>query len=139
MSTVLTKSDLLARLAAAAGALGINAKPGGADDLHGDAEAIKAKWFLGGNKSVYAFRCHFDDATHAVSFRESVTDRSWGIAPPSFKVETYGQSGSAVTSQRDEKAIGGGGALAFGKWRAACEQAVTQAGWRFNHEAMRAP
>jgi hypothetical protein len=139
MSTLLAKSDLLARLAAAAGALGIKAKTGGGDDLRGEAEAIKAKWFLGGNKSVYVFRCHLEDATHTVSFRESVTDRSWGIAPPSFKVETYGQSGSAVTSRRDEKAVGGGGTLAFGKWRTACEQAVTEAGWRFDHEAMRAP
>lgn len=139
MPTMLAKGDLVARLTTAAGALGIATKPGGSDDLRGDAEAIKAKWFLGGNKSVYAFWCHFDDATHSVSFRESVTDRSWGIAPPSFAVETYGQSGSAVTSKREEKSVGGGGTLAFGKWRAACEQAVTQAGWRFNHEAMSAP
>lgn len=139
MTTKLSKTDLLAGLKTAAVARGLAVHDDGDNGLRGDQEAIKAKWFLGGNKAVYSFSCRLDEATHTANFRESVSDRQWGIAPPSFKVESYSQGGTTVKSAREQVSAGGGGTLEFGRWREACEQAVAQAGWRFNHEALRAP
>jgi hypothetical protein len=139
MTTALSKADLLAGLKTAAVEQGLAVHDDGDNALRGDREAIKAKWFLGGNKAVYSFSCRLDEATHTAIFRESVADRAWGIAPPSFKTESYSQSGTAVKSAREQISAGGGGALEFGRWREACERAVAQAGWGFNHEALRKP
>lgn len=139
MPSAIATSDLLAGLKKLATGHGLTAQIDGATGMRGDKEAIKAKWFLGGNKSVYSYSCRLDEATHTATFRESVLDRSWGIAPPSFKVESYSQSGTTVKSTSAQKGVGGGGTLEFGPWREACAQAVTQAGWHFKHEPMRVP
>lgn len=134
-----SKRDLLASLKAVAGTEGIAAQDDGDSGLRGQKEAIKAKWFLGGNKSVYTFACHLDEATHIATFRESIFDKSWGIAPPSFKVQTYSQSGTTVTSSESQTSVGGGGVQEIGPMRQACARAVIQAGWQFKHEPMRVP
>lgn len=134
-----SKRDLLARLRAVGSAQGITPQEEGDSGIRGQKEAIKAKWFLGGNKSVYTFSCRLDEATHTVNFRESILEKSWGIAPPSFKVQTYSQSGTTVTSSERQKSVGGGGVQEMGPMREACARAVIQAGWQFKHEPMRVP
>jgi hypothetical protein len=134
-----TRFDLLSGIASAASALGIAVRPDGDNGIAGEKEAIKAKWFLGGNKSVYRFSCRLDEPSLTATFRESIFDKSWGIAPPTLKVESYSQRGTTVSSSRREKSVGGGGDLAFGQWREACAALVAQAGWNFHHEPMGIP
>lgn len=133
------KSELLASIASAASPLGIVARPDGDSAIAGEKEAIRAKWFLGGNKSVYRFSCRLDEPSRTATFRESIFDRSWGIAPPTLKVESYSQRGTTVSSARQEKSVGGGGNLEFGPWREACAALVARAGWTFRHEPMGVP
>ena len=139
MPAIATSAELLDSLKGLAIQQGLTLHTADGTRLEGSHEAIKAKWFLGANKSVYSFSCALDDATRTVRFRESILDRSWGLPPPSFKVESYSQSGTKVTSTKTQKGIGGGGNLDFGAWREICAQATVDAGWQFNHEAMRAP
>jgi hypothetical protein len=139
MTATLAKSDLFAGLMTTANAQGLTVRQDGDHVLRGGQEAIKAKWFLGGNKAVYAFSCRLDEGTHTAVFREAVTDSAWGIAPPGFRTESYSQSGTTVKLTGAQKSVGGGGTLKFGSWREACEQAVVQAGWHFEHQASRAP
>ena len=136
----LTKSELIAELTKLASQQGLTVHADGASALRGEKEAIKVKWLLGGKKSTYAFSCNLDEAARHVAFRESVTDRSWGLQPPSFQVESYSQSGTTVKSTRVEKAaVGGGGTIELGKWRDACARAVELAGWRFDHQPLGVP
>lgn len=136
----LTKIELLTELTKLAAQQGLTVHADGATGVRGEKEAIKVKWLLGGKKSTYAFSCNLDEANGRVAFRESVTDRSWGLQPPTFQVESYSQSGTAVKSTRVEKAaVGGGGTIEFGKWREACAQAVERAGWRFDHQPLGVP
>lgn len=134
-----SKALLLASLKTVASAEGMATRDEGDSAIRGQKEAIKAKWFLGGNKSVYTFSCRLDEATHTAIFRESILDKSWGIAPPSFKVQTWSQSGTTVTSSETQASVGGGGVQELGPMRQACARAVIQAGWQFKHEPMRAP
>jgi hypothetical protein len=133
------RPDLLSSIAAAASPLGIAVRPDGDNALAGEMEAIKAKWFLGGNKTVYRFSCRLDEPSLTATFRESIFDKSWGIAPPTLKIESYSQHGTTVSSSRREKSVGGGGGLAFGQWREACADVVARAGWKFRHEPMGIP
>ncbi len=134
----LTRTELLTGLTKLAAQQGLTVHANGDTALRGEKEAIRVKWLLGGKKAVYAFSCQLDEANHSGAFRESVTDRSWGLMPPTFNVESYSQSGTAVKSTRTEKAaVGGGGTVEFGKWREDCARAVALAGWRFDHQALR--
>ena len=139
MPKLLTSSELLDCLKGLATQHGLVLQDAGDATLKGGREAIKAKWFLGGNKTLYIFSCGLNEATRTVTFRESVLDRSWGLAPPGFKMESYSQSGTKVTSSTTQKSVGGGGALDFGDWRELCSQATANAGWQFAHEPMRMP
>ncbi len=139
MSDPVEKVRLLASLAAEASSQGISVHREGDAVLRGEKEAIKAKWFLGGNKSVYRFSCRLDEPSRTATFRESIFDKSWGIAPPTLKVESYSQHGTTVSSARQEKSVGGGGHLEFGPWREACAAVVTGAGWTFRHEPLGVP
>lgn len=139
MTEPIAMSDLIANLSSAAAAQGIAVQRDSAMILRGTKEAIRAKWFLGGNKSVYSFSCRLDQATHTATFREMIADRSWGIAPPSFKVESYSQSGTTVTSKQREAAVGGGGSQELGPWRKACTTVVEKSGWSFRYEPAAAP
>lgn len=139
MPSPIDKVRLLASLATEAVGQGISVHREGDSVLRGEKEAIKAKWFLGGKKSVYSFSCRLDEAHHTATFREMIVDRSWGIAPPGFKVESYSQSGTTVTSKTVEKAVGGGGTQELGLWRDACSTTVGAAGWIFKHEPTAVP
>lgn len=137
-SLPLAKEELLARLMALAAKEGLN---GEIKDgvMQGRKEAIKARWFLGGIRSTYNFSCALDGDTCTATFRESIVDKSWGLAPPTVTVETSSQSGTTVDSTRRDRSVGGGGTLSFGAWRSRCQELVAQAGWRFIHQALRLP
>ena len=74
MSAVHTKSDLLAELKSYAADLGLSVREAGNDELAGEAESIRAKWFLGGRKASYRMSCRLMEAEHAVRFREMVSE-----------------------------------------------------------------
>ncbi len=134
-----SKRDVVANLKAVATVQGIAPQDDGDSGIRGRKETIKAKWFLGGNKSIYTFSCQLDEMARTATFRESILDKSWGIAPPSFNVQTYSQSGTTMTSSERQTSVGGGGVQEIGPMRAACARAIIQAGWQFKHEPMRLP
>jgi len=134
----LSKVDLQSRLSALASSHDVPLTAD-RDALAGRLELNLGKWFLGGRKLTYAMSCRLDEADHALVFRESATESSWGIPPPSLKVETTSQRGTKVTESRTTKSVGGGGTLDYGALRAAIESAATEAGWRFTFEAGKRP
>jgi hypothetical protein len=135
---VLSKSDLLISLKAQAGALGLRMRDSG-DGFAGDMETIGAKWLLGGRKVSYRMSLRLVDAEHAVYFRDMVAEKSWGLPPPTFKVETESITGWKRAGTRTDRSIGGGGSLDYARVRETIERAVTDAGWRFQLEGGRVP
>lgn len=67
--------ELLANLSSAAAAHGIAVERKGGKTLSGRREAIRAKWLLGGIKSIYRFSCRLDEASVTATFREMLVDR----------------------------------------------------------------
>lgn len=134
----LNGTDLLTRLATRAQELGM-ACTGDQTTIKGSKETIRARWFLGGKKTVYKMSCRLSDTEHTARFREMVVDSAWGIASPSLTVETTTLQGTRLSGQRTDKSIGGGGSLDYAEVRNAIEQTVRDAGWRFEFEVGRAP
>lgn len=107
--------------------------------VKGECDVIKSQWFLGGRKVSYRFSCRLDEPAHRVAFRESATESSWGMPPPSFTVQTLSQSGTRVSTSRRDTSVGGGGHLDYGQLREAIDAATREAGWEFMFEPGRAP
>jgi len=123
-----TLVDTLMGLATAAGAT-----PSTPDRncVEGKLTAISAKWLLGGRQVVHVFRATLDPDSHEVRFREAATEASWGLPPPTFKVQVTGQRGARVNQARTDTSVGGGGRLSYGQFREDVERAVQEAGWKF--------
>ncbi len=102
--------------------------------LTGTLTAIKSKWFLGGRKVTDTVTCRLVPEVHELHLREAAVERSWGLPPPSFTIETAVQTGGRVRSTRTDKASGGGGRLEFGRFRDEVAQATRDAGWAFVHD-----
>lgn len=101
-------------------------------------DAIVSKWFLGGRKAAYRASCALDEAAHVATFREILTESSWGVPPPALTVETSSQHGTTVN--KSVKVTGpGGGKVDLGAARAAFERAITGAGWQFVFESGKFP
>jgi hypothetical protein len=132
--STLSQAELLSKLAAVATANTGTALTATDGTITGRLAAIKAKWFLGGRKVTSNFRCTLDPANHEAHFRESATESSWGLPPPTFTVETTSQFGSRVNTTRTDTGVGGGGRLEFGKFREDFERAVHDAGWKFIYD-----
>jgi hypothetical protein len=130
----LAPAELAALLSSIAGSHGGTASRPDDDTVSGTLTAITSRWFLGGRKVTSSFTCRLDAATHEAHFRESAVERSWGLPPPTFTVETTSQSGARVSTTRTDKSPGGGGTLAFGRFRESVERAVQDAGWKFLFE-----
>jgi hypothetical protein len=137
--TELAKSDLLVNLKSQAAALGLAVHEAGGDKLTGDVESIRAKWLLGGRKVSYRMSCRLTETDHTVHFREMVSEKSWGIPPPTFSVETTTVSGWKRSGTRTDRSVGGGGTVDYARVRNALESTVTAAGWRFDLEGGRMP
>src|SRR5665647_1032135 len=138
MVNILSTNDMNAELKKQAVALGLkvsDAKPG----LAGETESIRAKWWLGGRKVKYNMSCKVAEADHTVHFREAVSERSWGIPPPTLTVEKTTVSGWKRSGERTDASVGGGGSLDYGRVREAVEKAVTASGWAFDLEGGRMP
>lgn len=138
MANILSTNDLNAELKKQAVALGLkvsDAKQG----LAGEAESIGAKWWLGGRKVNYNMSCRLAEPDHTVHFREAVSERSWGIPPPTLTVEKTTVSGWKRSGERVDASIGGGGSLDYARVRDAVEKAVTASGWVFHLEGGRMP
>lgn len=133
------KSDLLANLKSHAAALGLHVTEEGSDALSAEVESIRAKWFLGGRKVSYKASCRLADAEHTVHFRDMVTERSWGIPPPTFSVETTTTKGWERSGSRTDRSVGGGGRIDYAQLRDTVKEAVVAAGWRFHLEGGRMP
>jgi hypothetical protein len=139
MAMVLLKSELLASLRAQAMTLGLIAYEQGEDSLIGEKDSIRSKWFLGGRKVSYRMSCRLDEAAHTVLFRESVTEKSWGLPPPTLTVEKTTVKGWQRSGERSDTAVGGGGTLDYGRVREVLGQVASGAGWQFRLEGGRLP
>ena len=139
MPDILSTHDLLDGLTKQAVGFGLNIRVGANQELAGDAESIRAKWWLGGRKVTYRMSCRPTEADHTLHFREAVAERSWGIPPPTLTVETTTTSGWKRSGERTDVSVGGGGALDYGRVREAIEKATSAAGWKFQLEGGRMP
>jgi hypothetical protein len=139
MSTALAKSNLLADLTSRGAALGLSVRDEGNDGLTGQAESIRAKWFLGGRKVSYRMSCRLVEAEHTVRFREAVSETTWGIPPPTLTVEKTTTKGWARSGERTDRSLGGGGTIDFARVREELKPLVTAAGWQFHLEGGRMP
>lgn len=131
-------SELLVRIVDLAHGRNVDASSDGASAA-GHHDAIIAKWFLGGRKLTYKFSARLDEGARQLRFRESATESSWGIPPPTLTVEKSSQHGAHVSTSRTDTGIGGGGTLDYGRLRDAVEQAVRAAGWQFTLETGKMP
>lgn len=140
MPDILSTNALLAELKKQAAILGLAVRDGANQELAGEAESIRAKWWLGGRKVRYRMACRPTETDHTLHFREAQIERSWGIPPPTLTIETTTTSGWKRSGQRSDVSLGGGGGtLDYAKVRDAVERAVTTAGWKFHLEGGRMP
>lgn len=139
MAELLSNPNLIAELRKLAGTLGLNVRQNAQQELSGELESIRAKWRFGGRKAIYRISCRLSEPDHTVHFREAVTERSWGIPPPTLTVEKTTQTGWQLSGERHDVSLGGGGPLDYAKVRNAMQQAITAAGWQFQLEVDRMP
>jgi hypothetical protein len=101
-------------------------------------DAVISKWMLGGRKASYRASCMLDEATQVATFREVLSESSWGVPPPAITIETTSQKGATVN--KSVKVTGpGGGKIDLGAARDAFAHTVTAAGWRFMFESGKSP
>src|SRR4029077_2853805 len=130
MPNILSERDLIAELQKQTAGLGLTVREDGQHGLSGQAEKIRAKWWLGGRKVDYRMSCRLTEPDHIAHFREAVVERSWGIPPPTLTVETTSVSGWKRSGERHDASVGGG-SLDYAKVRDAMETAIVAAGWKF--------
>jgi hypothetical protein len=134
MPEPLTGKDLLAKLSDAVKSAGGSVTSQDTHILTGMLTAITSKWFLGGRKVTDTVTCRLVPEAQEVHLREVATETSWGMPPPTFKVEVTSQTGTRVTSTRTDTSVGGGGRLEFGKFREELAKATRDAGWTFVYD-----
>ncbi len=139
MSDILNERALAAELQKRTADLGLTLREDVAHQLSGQAETIRAKWWLGGRKVGYRMSCRLSESDHTAHFREAVVERSRGIPPPTLTVQTTSVSGWKRSGERHDVSVGGGGSLDYAKVRDAMETAIVAAGWKFHLEGGRAP
>ena len=140
MPGILSAQELLAELRKQAAILGLTVRDGANQELAGEAESIRAKWWLGGRKVNYRMSCRLAEAEHTLHFREAVVERSWGIPPPTLTVEKTTVSGWQRSGERTDVSLGGGGGkLDYARMREAVERTAVAAGWTFHLEGGRMP
>jgi hypothetical protein len=135
----LGKPNLIAELQKLAGTLGLTVQENAQQDLSGELESIRAKWWFGGRKATYRMSCRLSEPDHTAHFREAVTERSWGIPPPTLTVEKTTQTGWQLSGERHDVSLGGAGSIDYAKARNALQQTITAAGWQFQLEVGRMP
>jgi hypothetical protein len=139
MAAVLAKSQLLASLRAQAMTFGLIPFEQGGDTLIGEMDSIRSKWFLGGRKVSYRMSCRLDESACIVFFRESVSEQSWGLPPPTLTVEITTIKGWRRSGQREDRSVGGGGTIDYARVRDVLGKIANGAGWQFQLEGGRIP
>jgi len=134
-----SKTSLLERLAHLAADHDVALSPQGQDTLKGELDVSLGRWMIGGHSIKYRCWCQLDETARTVTFRESTTETSWGIPPPTVKVERRTQSGTHVSETTATSAPGGGGRLDYGALRERFAAAAREAGWTFTYEAGKRP
>lgn len=133
-----TGAEISGALGRQARELGLELSDERADGFRGSLEAIRSKWWLGGRKVVYSMSVRVAEAEHAVMFREAVSERSWGLPPPTVSFSTRTVSGWERSGTTREVALGGG-SLDFARVREAIERLIVESGWEFRLEGGRLP
>ncbi len=139
MTDILNERALTTKLQERAAGLGLPLREDAVHHLSGQAENVRAKWWLGGRKVAYRMACRMTEADHTLHFREAVVERSWGIPPPTLTIETTRVSGWKRSGGRRDISLGGGGSLDYARMRQAVEQETAAAGWTFHLEGGRLP
>lgn len=103
----------------------------GGDVLKANKEVITSKWFLGSRRVKLAVNCRFDEGAKVLTYRETATEVSVGLPPPTLTVTTYSQSGMNVNESRSDTSPGGGGKMKYGEARHWAESACADTGWTF--------
>lgn len=133
-----SKASLLERFAHLAADHDVALSPEGRDTLRGELDVSLGRWMIGGHSIKYRCWCRFDDTARLVTFRESTTETSWGIPPPTVKVERQTQAATSVSGTTPTNPPGGG-RLDYGALRERFAEATRGAGWEFRYEAGQAP
>lgn len=94
-------------------------------------QVIAFKWLLGRKTVRLDLECIFDAPNRYVEYRETAKESTLGIAPPSFSVTKYSQSGTQYSEKRTDVGVGGGGSMHYGEARDWVEKACQAAGFRF--------
>jgi hypothetical protein len=97
-------------------------------------QVIAFKWLLGRKTVRLDLECIFDAPNRSVEYRETVKESTLGIAPPSFSVTKYSQSGTKYSEKRTDVGVGGGGSMHYGEARDWVEKACLAAGFRFENK-----
>ena len=136
--TNLPSHALIAQLRSLAESEGLHAEER-SNTLAAEREIPLGKWFLGGRKAMYRLSCNLDEAARDVRFRESTTESSWGVPPPSLHTAVTSQSGTRMQQTTTVKSPVGSGKFDIGHVRDDIEAVVGAAGWHFHLEAGRRP
>lgn len=136
---ILSKDLLSNRLRTLAETGGLHVISAAPNQLTAELETPLGKWFLGGRTAVYRMSCDLDEVAHDLRFRESTTESSWGIPPPSLKMEVTSQHGTRTTQATSVRTPGGGGQFNIGRLRQEVEAAAGEAGWQFHLDTGRRP
>jgi len=134
MNEPIIEADLLEKIAGVLKSEGGTITSRDARTVLATLTAIESKWFLGGRKVTDTVTCRLAPEAREVHLRETATETSWGLPPPTFTVETTVQAGSRLSSIRTDKAVEGGGRLEFGRFREDIEKVAKESGWKFVHE-----
>jgi hypothetical protein len=134
-----SKASLLERFAHLAAGHDVALSPEGQDTLRGELDVSLGRWMIGGHSINYRCWCRLDETARTVTFRESTTETSWGIPPPTVKIERRTQAGTRVSEATATSAPDGSGRLDYGALRERFAEATREAGWNFNYEAGKWP
>jgi len=134
-----SKASLLEQFAHLAADHDVALSPKGQDTITGELDVSLGRWMIGGHSIKYRCWCQLDETARTVTFRESTTETSWGIPPPTVKIERRTQTGARVSETTATRAPGGGGRLDYGALRERFADVAREAGWEFKYEAGKRP
>jgi hypothetical protein len=111
MPGIASQQDLLAGLKTRLTALGLTIREDAKQGLVGEAQPIRSKWWIGARTVTYRMSCWLSQADRTVQFRESVSESSWGLPPPTATAEKTKVSGWRLSGERTDVSLGGCGWL----------------------------
>jgi len=100
------------------------------DSLVAEKQIIAAQWLLGKRKVTHRLSIKLNAAERQCTLKETATEITLGIAPPSFIVTRTTQHGTRHTENRTDSGLGGG-QLNYGEGRELVEGICQKEGWTF--------